>query len=65
MNITCNSVLKSKIELKNGKPLLFIENKPIAAMAYTTYFEERSRYEDFLDVGYRIFFVNAFYYVPH
>ena len=28
-------------------------------MAYTTYFEERSRYQDFVDAGYRIFFVNV------
>ena len=52
-------MLTSRLQMQNKKPLLLIEDKPVAAMAYTTYFEERSRYEDFLDKGYRIFFVNA------
>lgn len=52
-------MLKSRIQVKNGKPLLYIEDAPVAAMAYTTYFEERSCFEDFVDAGYQIFFVNA------
>ncbi|MBO7305034.1 MAG: hypothetical protein J6V09_07425 [Clostridia bacterium] len=52
-------MLKSFIKTKNGKPTLFIEDKPVAAMAYTTYFTERSCCEDFIKAGYRIFFVNA------
>ena len=51
-------MLKSCIKIKNNLPTLFIENQPVSAMAYTTYFEERSRYCDFIDVGYRIFLVN-------
>ena len=52
-------MLKSKIKLANGRPLLYVEEKPVCAMAYTTYFEERSRYKDFIEAGYRIFFVNV------
>ena len=52
-------MLKSRIESKNGRPVLYIDDRPVAGMAYTTYFEERSRYDDFIDAGYRIFFVNA------
>ena len=51
-------MLKSKVVMKNNIPCLFIEDKNVTPMAYTTYFEERSCYKDFLDVGYRIFFVN-------
>ena len=38
---------------------LYINDKETTAMAYTTYFGERNRYEDFIRAGYRIFFVNA------
>ena len=51
-------MLKSKIEIKNGKPCLFIDGNPTTAMAYTTYFPERNHYRDFIDAGYRIFFIN-------
>ena len=51
-------MLTSAIRIHGGTPILYIDGQPTAAMAYTTYFEERSRYEDFIDAGYRIFFVN-------
>ena len=51
-------MLKSRIELKNGKPCLYVDGQPTTAMAYTTYFPERNRYQDFIDAGYSIFFVN-------
>ena len=51
-------MLKSKIETKHGKPCLYVDGQPMTAMAYTTYFPERNRYQDFIDAGYRIFFVN-------
>ena len=53
------TMLKSRIQAENGAPRLYIEEKEISAMAYTTYFGERNRYEDFIAAGYRIFFVNA------
>ena len=49
-------MLKSEVCRQSGRPVLRIDGAPVAAMAYTTYFEERSRYEDFLDAGFRIFF---------
>ena len=52
-------MLSSKIEIKNGNPSLYINCKETTAMAYTTYFEERSCYGDFIEAGYRIFFVNV------
>ena len=52
-------MLKSEIKPRGGVPTLFVEGKPISAMAYTTYFEERSGCANFADAGYRIFFVNA------
>ena len=52
-------MLKSQIQIKNGTPRLYIDGKETPAMAYTCYFGERARYEDFLSAGYRIFFVNA------
>ena len=52
-------MLKSNIKIKNGNPLLYIDGRRTNAMAYTTYFEERSCYLDFIKAGYRIFFVNV------
>ena len=52
-------MLKSRIEMKNGTPRLYINGREECAMAYTTYFEERSRYTDFIRAGYKIFFVNV------
>ena len=52
-------MLKSSIQRKNGLQTLLIDGKTYPAIAYTTYFEERSRAEDFIKAGYRIFFVNA------
>ena len=52
-------MLESYVKVKDGLPTLYIENEPATAMAYTTYFTERSRHFDFSSRGYRIFFVNA------
>ena len=52
-------MLKSEIKNQNGVPTLWIDGKSVPAMAYTTYFHERSRHEDFIRAGYRIFFVNV------
>ena len=50
-------MLESYIKIKRKDPCLWIDGKEIPAMAYTTYFEERSAYKAFADAGYRIFFV--------
>ena len=52
-------MLKSEIKQKCTRPTLYVNDKEVAAMAYTTYFEERSCCSDFAKAGYRIFFVNA------
>ena len=51
--------MKSAIGMHRQLPTLLIDGVPTPAVAYTTYFEERSCYADFLAAGYRIFFVNA------
>ena len=51
-------MLTSSIEQINGKPTLLVEGTPVPAIAYTTYFEERARYDDFIAANYRIFFIN-------
>ena len=51
--------MKSCIKIKNGNPTLYVDGAPVPAIAYTTYFQERNRYEDFINAGYRIFFVNV------
>lgn len=50
---------KSEIRQIENMPTLFIDGVPTTAMAYTTYFEERSNCADFVNIGYRLFFVNA------
>lgn len=58
-------MLTSAICPGSGFPRLLIDGRETTAMAYTTYFEERSAYADFLAAGYRIFFVNmAFTTLP-
>ena len=52
-------MLKTYIRQIADHPRLYVNGKETAAMAYTTYFGERNRYEDFIRAGYRIFFVNA------
>ena len=52
-------MLKSKIEFIDGVPSLTIDGTPVPALAYTTYFEELSKYDDFIKAGYRIFFINV------
>lgn len=51
--------MKSDIRIKNKIPTLYIDDCPTAATAYTTYFEERSAYREFIAAGYDLFFVNA------
>ena len=52
-------MLTSEIRNNGGAPRLVIDGEITTAIAYTTYFEERSAYLDFLKAGYRIFFVNV------
>ncbi len=50
--------MKSEIRSERGRSELYVDGKRVPAMAYTTYFEERSAYKSFIDAGYRVFFVN-------
>lgn len=52
-------MLKSRIEFINGKPEVVINENVYYPIAYTTYFEECAQYGDFIDNGYRMFFVNV------
>ena len=51
--------MKSQVKIINGNPTLLVDDKPIPAIAYTTYFQERNCYEEFVNAGYRIFFINV------
>ncbi len=52
-------MLKSKIQTENGKPMINIDGKLFAPLAYTAYFDECGEWEDFIKSGYRMFFVNV------
>ncbi len=51
-------MLKSEIIVRGGLPRLYVNGTAQTAVAYTTYFEERSAADAFAKAGYRIFFVN-------
>jgi len=50
--------MESKLQMYNGRPTLFVDGKPTPAHAYTTYFEENNRYADFIEAGYKQYFIN-------
>ena len=49
----------SEVRLQNGRVELWIDGVLEPAMAYITYFDERTRAEDFAKAGYTIFSVGA------
>ncbi len=51
-------MLKSKVEFKNSKPYININGELHSPLAYTTYFEERGEWSDFIKNGYKMFFIN-------
>ena len=51
--------MKSYIKFNNGRPYICIDGKLHAPFAYTTYFEECGQYSDFINNGYKMFFVNV------
>ena len=51
--------MKSSIEFQHGRPYINIDGELHAPLAYTAYFEECAEYYDFIDSGYRMFFVNV------
>ena len=50
--------MRSKVEFINNKPLIVVDGNEYVPFAYTTYFEECGRFSDFIENGYKIFFVN-------
>ena len=52
-------MLKSKIQFKNGSPVLNVNGEQFAPLAYTTYFDECGKWSDFIKAGYKIFFVSV------
>ena len=48
-------MVTSEVRIINGRPRLFIDNKPQIPCAYMTYFEERACYKDFADIGYNLY----------
>jgi len=55
------TALTSSVQLHNGVPTLFINDKPVAGAAYITYFTDKNRYADFADAGYTLFSVPIFF----
>ncbi len=51
--------MTSSIEFRHGRPYIKIDGKLHAPLAYTTYFEECGEYSDFINSGYKMFFVNV------
>ena len=52
-------MIKSEIRLKGDYPVLYVDGAETAPVAYTTYFEENARYEEFAAYGFKQFFVNV------
>ncbi len=51
--------MNSFIEFKNGKAYISVNGALHYPLAYTTYFEERGEFCDFIKSGYKMFFVNV------
>ena len=52
-------MLKTQIRFHNQRPWLLVDNTLHAPLGYTTYFEECGAFSDFIQRGYRIFFINV------
>lgn len=52
-------MLRSRIEICNGKPFILINDELHYPLAYTTYFEDCGQFHDFINNGYRMFFINV------
>ncbi len=51
-------MLKSKIEFINNRPYINVNGQTHSPLAYTTYFDECGEWCDFIEKGYKMFFVN-------
>ena len=55
----------SEIKTVNGKPRLFVSGKEQSGLAYITYLNEKSCYDDFSDAGYTLYSVSLFFGTNH
>ena len=51
----------STVSVHGGVPTLFVNEKPIAAVAYITYFTDNNRYSDFQKAGFKLFSMPVFF----
>ena len=51
----------SRISNYGGVPTLFVNDEPQLGMAYITYYEERNRYLDFAQAGYKLYTFTTFF----
>lgn len=54
-----DNMIYSSIEKINGVPRLLVNGEPIPDNAYITYMPENARYNDFSEVGYKLFSVTV------
>lgn len=53
--------ITSSVRCYLGRPTLFINNHPVPAAAYITYFTDKNRYQDFADAGFTLFSMPIFF----
>ena len=54
-------MIYSSVETKNGIPYLTVNCEKIISNAYITYFTEKARYDQFTEVGYKLYSVPLFF----
>ncbi|MBR4865057.1 MAG: hypothetical protein IKU11_00105 [Clostridia bacterium] len=54
-------MITSKIALHGDVPTLFVNDTPLAGVAYITYFTENNRYENFAKAGFRLYSMPVFF----
>ncbi len=54
-------MITSKVAFYGEVPTLFINEKPVSALAYMTYFDEYSKHKQFYDCGYRLFSLTVYF----
>ena len=54
-------MITSKIEMKDGSPVLTVNGERIVENAYISYFGNKARYDDFAAAGYKLYSVPLFF----
>lgn len=55
----------SQVSIKASHPALTVSGKEVEGLAYITYINEKSRYDDFADAGYKLYSVSLFFGTNH